>query len=80
MLQLPFYIAPNHWIGLTDEVLEDIWKLYPDEITAEFTDWGSGQPNNGLDSNCGAIWESFDFHWVDEPCNARSFNPICEVQ
>lgn len=64
---------------MTDQVLDGFWKWYPSETAVEFKDWGHDQPNNGVSSNCGAIWESFGYHWVDEPCTGRNFNPICEI-
>ncbi|KAH3752126.1 perlucin-like protein isoform X1 [Dreissena polymorpha] len=75
--------APQHWMGLTDEVTEGIWTFYPSEKVATFLDWSHHlidwpQPNDGLRGNCAAYFEEHDYHWVDEPCS-REFNPICEM-
>ncbi|KAH3752331.1 perlucin-like protein [Dreissena polymorpha] len=72
--------APRHWIGLTDEVSEGIWTLYPSEKVATFLDWSHwSQPNDGIYANCAAFFAGdHDYHWVDEPCG-REFNPICEM-
>lgn len=63
---------------MTDELTEGMWKHYPSENTAEFLDWGRGQPEQGKHANCVAIWASFGYHWVDEPCTNR-FKPLCEM-
>ncbi|KAH3716970.1 perlucin-like protein [Dreissena polymorpha] len=74
--------APRHWIGLTDEVNEGVWALYPSEEVATFLDWSHDpvwpQPNDGLNANCVAYFNDHDYHWVDEPCN-NHFNPICKM-
>ncbi|KAL4224131.1 C-type lectin (CTL) or carbohydrate-recognition domain (CRD) [Mactra antiquata] len=70
--------APTHWIGLTDELIEDVWKLYPSEVNAPFLDWYPGEPNQGNGANCAAIYETFGYHWIDEPC-AHHHRAICET-
>ncbi|XP_060590337.1 C-type lectin domain family 3 member A-like [Ruditapes philippinarum] len=71
--------APNHWIGLTDVEQEGDWRHYPSLKEVTFFDWGRHQPNNGRVSNCAAFWESFQHHWVDEPCT-NTFRPLCEMK
>ncbi|KAL4224132.1 positive regulation of myeloid dendritic cell activation [Mactra antiquata] len=70
--------APKHWIGLTDVLIEDVWQLYPSEVSAPFVDWAHGEPNQGKTANCAAIWESYGYHMVNEPCSDRHFRAICE--
>ncbi|KAL4218234.1 hypothetical protein ACF0H5_022970 [Mactra antiquata] len=68
---------PNHWIGLTDIIIDGSWNHYPSETASTYFNWGAGQPNGHKGSNCAAIWASFSYNWVDEPCTNK-FRPLCE--
>ena len=73
-------LAKKHWIGMRDEVTEDLWTHFPSETPMTFLDWVTSdnpQPNGGSKANCGAYWEIYDYHMVDEDCT-RNFTPICE--
>ncbi|XP_053383092.1 perlucin-like protein [Mercenaria mercenaria] len=70
--------APKHWIGLTDENVEGEWRLYPSGPLANFIIWGKAQPEQGRLANCVAIWETYEYKYVDEPCTNRNFRPLCE--
>jgi hypothetical protein len=72
-----FHLAPKHWIGMSDYVTEVDWRFFPSSNEITWFDWAPTQINNGEVSNCGAIWEKFDYHWVDGPCT-ELFRPICE--
>jgi hypothetical protein len=46
----------------------------------EFTDWGYGEPNDGINHNedCAEIWFSTDAgQWNDAPCDNEQW-AICE--
>ncbi|XP_053383033.1 C-type lectin mannose-binding isoform-like [Mercenaria mercenaria] len=73
------YKDPRHWIGLTDEIVENAWVWYENDKPATFTDWGSRQPDQGRTANCVAIWASYKYQWVDEPCT-HLFKPLCEMK
>ncbi|KAL4217786.1 hypothetical protein ACF0H5_022524 [Mactra antiquata] len=68
----------RHWIGLTDELIEDVWKHYPSETTATFFNWAPGDPNQLKGANCVAIFRTSGYRWIDEPCTNR-FRPLCEL-
>ncbi|XP_052816504.1 perlucin-like protein [Mya arenaria] len=70
-----------HWIGLTDEVVEGVWKWYPSEVTTAFTDWApnGNEPNQATGANCVVIYDAYNYHWADEPCTNRAYRAICEI-
>ncbi|KAH3752121.1 perlucin-like isoform X1 [Dreissena polymorpha] len=70
----------KHWIGLSDEETEGIWKWYPSEKRANVTDWqpNDNEPNGGIAANCAAIWAGYNYHWVDDSCSER-YPPVCEL-
>ncbi|KAL4231668.1 hypothetical protein ACF0H5_009247 [Mactra antiquata] len=70
--------AKKFWIGLTDEAVEGVWRWIDNDEIADVVDWYHTQPNQGRVSNCGAIWESRNNQWVDEPCSGYLFRPICK--
>ncbi|XP_045157798.2 perlucin-like [Mercenaria mercenaria] len=67
----------KYWIGLNDLDTEGVWVWTSTGIQASYLGWEPTQPNNGVISNCGAIWRMFDYKWVDEWCTSL-FHPICE--
>ena len=67
----------NHWIGLTDQVVEGEWKYYDTDTVATYFDWLPPQPNEGRKADCAVMWASYDFKWADQPCT-NLFQPICE--
>ncbi|KAL4218233.1 hypothetical protein ACF0H5_022969 [Mactra antiquata] len=68
---------PKHWIGLTDITIEGIWNYYPSEKAATYLNWSPGQPDEHKRANCAAVWESYSYNWVDQPCTEH-FRPLCE--
>ena len=66
---------------------EGLWKWTRTGEQVEFTDWCSGEPNNGgVDKNehCLHLWfGSCDFKWNDCECFEiesfnRSIKPVCQ--
>ncbi|XP_060555140.1 C-type lectin domain family 10 member A-like [Ruditapes philippinarum] len=68
------------WIGLTDDDIENTWKLYGTNEIADFTNWAPGQPNDyGSNEDC-AVFEmtpGYGEKWNDAPCSTLLL-PICE--
>lgn len=65
----------EHWIGMTEKV-DRSWE-WASGAVVNYTGWSQGQPDEYSPENCAAIWASFSYKWVDEPC-AERFYPICE--
>ncbi|XP_060584435.1 asialoglycoprotein receptor 2-like [Ruditapes philippinarum] len=66
-----------HWIGLTDEVTDGIWKWSDTDTVATYFNWLPGQPNNGKSGNCVAMRAEYHYEWTDDACSA-SFKALCE--
>ncbi|XP_060599260.1 perlucin-like [Ruditapes philippinarum] len=74
-------IGEHHWIGLTDEIVEGVWKWYASKRTPSFTGWNVNEPNShGGDEDCAVLSSAEDYNWADVPCDGRDpAEPICEV-
>ncbi|XP_053393692.1 perlucin-like protein [Mercenaria mercenaria] len=72
-------VSVTPWIGMTDIDQEGVWVWASTGIEAVFIDWHPSQPNNYLAAPCAAIWEFYEYRWVDEPCT-ELFHPICEQE
>jgi hypothetical protein len=65
------------WLGLND-ILQEGTFIWPDGSPVTYTNWGSGEPNNLGNEDCGQINRYYpDDTWNDEPCINRLFF-ICE--
>ncbi|XP_052761681.1 C-type lectin domain family 10 member A-like [Mya arenaria] len=68
---------PYHWIGLTDDVIEGLWKWHDTDQVATFTNWYPGQPDGHRNANCASIRAALKFKWTDQGCQ-ESYKPLCE--
>jgi len=77
----------NFWLGITDRHFEGHWLLESTGKSVNFTNWNSGEPNNGNGSpggeNCAFINELEG--WNDVDCNGKPSNgwmrtALCEMQ
>uniref|UniRef100_A0A3B3HFB0 C-type lectin domain-containing protein n=1 Tax=Oryzias latipes TaxID=8090 RepID=A0A3B3HFB0_ORYLA len=66
------------WIGLSDRDLEGTWKWVDGSpLTLQF--WGSDQPDNSGEEDCGHIRNGFPGVWNDISC-LSSMQWICEKE
>ena len=65
------------WIGLTDVMIEGVWKWKSSRSLATFTDWNPGQPDNYHDEDCVHIHPAYSWHWNDALCTENQY-PLCE--
>lgn len=54
------------WIGLSDNLEEGVFR-WRDGTYANFTRWGSTEPDGTLNENCVYLHNHW---WLDSPCNA----------
>ncbi|XP_078664090.1 E-selectin-like [Branchiostoma floridae x Branchiostoma belcheri] len=71
----------DFWIGLNDLIVEGDWLWEdgtPHDVTADWNNWNSGEPNNlrGAE-DCGQLFEGGSV-WNDDPCG-RSHKFLCQV-
>ena len=71
--------SDSHWLGITDEQSEGVWKYASDNKRIAFNSWDRGQPNEGTSGNCAYQgWYSEGPNWYDTSCGYNS-NTICEL-
>ena len=71
------FSAPNHWLGITDELVEGVWTWKVGGSRINYTDWRPQQPDNWHGNEDCAIFEASDYRWDDEPCTNNNM-PLCE--
>ena len=65
------------WLGGTDSSVEGNWT-WTDGTTFSFTNWGSGEGNDGATHNCLAMDVYWSGYWSDFGCFDALWS-ICEV-
>ena len=65
--------SERHWLGGTDVALEGNW-VWSDGTAWTFTDWTSGEPNNGAVENC---LMKKGTQWNDDQCG-KEFKFVCK--
>ena len=64
------------WLGLSDDVMETVFRWHDDGHVTTWVNWGPEDPNQSFNANCVARQGS-DGKWVDATCN-RQFHFYCE--
>ena len=64
-------------MGLTDDMIEGVWRWVSNGSAPAFTDWIPGQPNNLGNQDCVAFSYPDDYTWNDTDCTDNNL-PICE--
>ncbi|XP_053377567.1 secretory phospholipase A2 receptor-like [Mercenaria mercenaria] len=70
-----------HWLGLTDKNVENEWRWNTLNTTLTFSDWAPNEPNSlGMEEDCVAFDNGFDYKWVDISCTNVKLEPICKLK
>ncbi len=78
--------GPSWWIGFTDAAAEGAW-IWSDGSPVTYTNWSSGEPNNGhggecvdtSEEDCAMIkWNGTA--WNDYPCACVTESAVCEAR
>lgn len=71
------------WMGIDDINTEGTWKYHgTDKVQVSFTDWATGQPDNGGgNEDCVHFWfrDTHDIPWNDRSCT-DTFLAVCEKE
>jgi len=71
-----------NWIGINDKGTEGKWVYNSDGQEISWSNWDSGQPNDGSSANCAYTYGSSSSpahgKWFDVPCTTFNFYFICE--
>ncbi|XP_022088512.1 macrophage mannose receptor 1-like [Acanthaster planci] len=71
-------VAPSEnriWIGLSDRTLEG-WFSWSDGEPVTFTNWDSGQPDNGDENDCTEMHIDSGY-WRDTKCTGNYLSALC---
>ena len=72
------FVGTYYWMGLTDDMVEGIWRWKSNGLQNTFSDWGSDQPNNGGGiEDCACFKMTDSGRWHDYRCT-HEFIPVCE--
>ena len=61
------------WLPITDLATDGVWVDSNTGMEAAFTDWKAGEPNGGLQQNCGNLVPPRG--WTDRPCKVGLPSP-----
>ncbi|XP_053382472.1 perlucin-like protein [Mercenaria mercenaria] len=68
----------HYWMGLSDMDQEGTFKWYGTSEVVSYTDWNSGEPNNGAGTeHCVHFHHGGSFSWNDNQCTDL-YKAVCE--
>ena len=69
------------WLGITDRHSEGDWVLESTGKSVVFSDWNSGEPNNGAGAGDNCAFINSDFKWNDLKCEQATpwLSALCEM-
>ncbi|XP_045185081.2 C-type lectin domain family 6 member A-like [Mercenaria mercenaria] len=69
------------YIGVTDCEVENVWKYYGSDVTADYLDFRSPAPNSFPGTCCVVLYSGFDYQWSDFACDRPVYpwSTICEI-
>ena len=62
------YSTSRWWMGYNDLTVEDYWDW--DGAYTEFEMWANGEPDGGIDENCGLMNQFSNEQWSDASCSS----------
>jgi hypothetical protein len=71
----------DYWLGMTDELVEGIWRLNDgDNTVAPYLDWAPSEPQDAFEGeDCAMFGHLLKFRWADVACTT-SRAALCELR
>ncbi|XP_078572199.1 uncharacterized protein LOC144859420 [Branchiostoma floridae x Branchiostoma japonicum] len=71
--------SADTWMGMSDQVQEGLWVWEDGSFLTGWTNWSTGQPDDGSSTEeCAHWYPGYNFKWNDDQCYHTKYF-ICEV-